>query len=155
MHKMLLHPVVPGRVFQENHHGTYRSDDFGDTWRSIGKGLPYDFGFGLALNHRDPDTCYVVPLEPGQYSFRRTPGKFRVYQRTKRGSWKSLQKGLPGSGAYLGVKREGMSSDTFTPAGLYVGTSAGQVFASRNEGRTWKTIAGYLPSVLSVSAAIV
>jgi hypothetical protein len=155
VHKMLLHPAVPGLVYQENHVGTYRSDDYGDTWYSIGKGLPFDFGFGLALDPGKPDTCYTIPLEPEGYMFRRTPGKFRVYQWSGRTKWKPLSKGLPGSGAYLGVKREGMGSDTMNPTGLYVGTSNGQVFASRNRGQSWNVVAEYLPPVLSVSAAVV
>jgi len=37
---------------------------------------------------------------------------------------------------------------------VYVGTNTGQLFASRNRGDSWKMIADYLPSIYSVSAAV-
>ena len=44
--------------------GVLRSDDHGQTWRSIAKGLPSDFGFPIVVHPHDPDTVYVMPLEP-------------------------------------------------------------------------------------------
>ncbi|KAF0243000.1 MAG: hypothetical protein FD180_3628 [Planctomycetota bacterium] len=156
MHKLLLHPAVPGRVYQRNHFGIYRSDDFGDTWYAIHGGLDSDFGFGMALDYGDPDTCYVVPLSAKQGAFRATEGAFRVYRWKggKRG-WTGLTRGLPKEGAYLNVLREGMSSDTLNPCGVYVGTGTGQVFHSADAGNSWRTLAEYLPPVLSVSATVV
>jgi hypothetical protein len=39
-------------------------------------------------------------------------------------------------------------------AGLYLGTSTGQVFASADEGGTWSEIASYLPGISSVEVAV-
>ena len=154
VHKLLLHPAVPGRMFQQNHIGVYRSDDHGDSWTSIDKGLPSDFGFGLALDPNDGNACFVTPLQPEEYAWRATPGNFTVYRRGSKG-WKAESKGLPGEGAYVNVLREGMSNDTLDPAGVYVGTGTGQLFASRDAGRSWKSIANYLPPILSVNATVV
>jgi len=154
VHKILVHPAAPGRLFQQNHVGVYRTDDSGDTWQRIDKGLPYDFGSGLALNPHDADQCFVVPLSPQEYSFRATPGALRVYARNGK-SWKALGKGLPSEGAHVTVLREDLASDTLKPCGVYLGTENGQVFQSADEGRTWKSLATYLPPVLSVSVAIV
>ena len=85
MHKLLVHPAEPGRLYQQNHVGVYRSNDHGDSWTRIDEGLPYDFGFGMALNPHDPDTCYVIPLEPEQYMFRATDGALAVYQLNRSG----------------------------------------------------------------------
>lgn len=156
MHKTLYHPALPGRLYQQNHVGVFVSNDHGSTWQPIHNGLPFDFGFGLALNAADPDRCYVLPLEPGGYNFRATPGAVKVYEYQGRpGRWAALGKGLPSDGAYIGVLREGMSNDTLRPCGIYFGTSTGTVFGSADEGRTWSAIAHYLPPVLSVSAAVV
>jgi photosystem II stability/assembly factor-like uncharacterized protein len=141
-------------MYQQNHVGVYRSDDRGDTWYAIHKGLPSDFGFGLALDPNDADGCFVVPLQPEQYAYRATPGRFAVYRSGRRG-WKACDRGLPTKHAYLSVLREGMSNDTLKPGGVYVGTGTGQLFASRDAGRSWKEIASYLPSILSVSATVV
>jgi photosystem II stability/assembly factor-like uncharacterized protein len=70
-------------------------------------------------------------------------------------SWERLGDGLPQRDAWLGVLREGMSMDTYERPGVYVGTSTGQVFASADEGGSWSEIAGYLPGITSVEAAIV
>ena len=150
---MLLHPAAPGRLFQQNHVGVYRSDNAGDSWERIDKGLPYDFGFGLALNTNNPDQCFVVPLSPEEYSYRATPGALRVYARNGK-SWKALEKGLPAKEAHVTVLREGLASDALKPCGVYMGTENGQVFASADEGRSWTSLATYLPPVLSVSAAV-
>ena len=72
VHKIARHPEAPGRLYMQNHGGfperpgigVMRSDDYGHTWRSIAKGLPSDFGFPIIVHPHDPDTVYVMPLEP-------------------------------------------------------------------------------------------
>lgn len=156
MHKLLVHPAVPGRVYQQNHMGTYRSDNYGDSWNRIDRGLPFDFGFGLAIDRHDPDTCFTFPMEPRGGTYRATTGAVRVYRwGGKPGRWTALGRGLPSSGAYLSVLREGMASDGLKRAGLYVGTGGGHLFHSPDGGKNWKTLAAFLPPVLSVSAAVV
>jgi hypothetical protein len=152
VHKILLHPVATERLYQQNHVGTYWSDDRGESWTAIQKGLPSDFGFGLALDANDPDACLVVPLQPEGYAFRATMGSLRVYRWN--GRWTMNDAGLPRD-AYLSVLREGMSSDRLNPCGVYVGTGTGQLFGSADGGRRWRAIAQYLPPILSVSAAVV
>jgi len=41
------------------------------------------------------------------------------------------------------------------PAGLYVGTQGGQLFASRDAGDRWDVLFNWLPPVCSVQALIV
>jgi photosystem II stability/assembly factor-like uncharacterized protein len=155
VHKLLVHPAAPGVLFQQNHVGVYKSTDHGDSWTRIDGGLPYDFGFGLALNANDPHSCYVIPLEPQEYMFRATDGALRVYRYGKRGKWRKLSKGLPGKNAYISVLRQAMSADECNPCGVYFGTQGGQVFASADEGASWDLAAEYLPPIYSVTAAVV
>ena len=62
VHKLLVHPGRPERLWQQNHCGVYRSDDRGDTWERLdGNGLPSDFGFPIAIDPRDPDMACVIP----------------------------------------------------------------------------------------------
>jgi len=72
VHKIARHPDAPSRLYMQNHGGwperpgigVLRSDDYGRTWRSIAEGLPSDFGFPIVVHPHDPDTVYVMPLEP-------------------------------------------------------------------------------------------
>lgn len=157
MHKLLLHRGRSGRLYQQNHVGVYRTDDRGDSWQRIDKGLPHEFGFGLALNPADPETCYVTPLEPQGGFYRATTGKFRVYAfRGSNGApaWDELGSGLPSENAFLNVLREGMTNDSLNPGGVYVGTGTGQLFHSADAGASWRAIATTLPPITSVSASV-
>ena len=150
-----MHPAAPGVLFQQNHVGVYKSTDFGDGWTRIDGGLPYDFGFGLALDPGDPHACYVIPLEPVDYSFRATDGALDVYRYGKSGKWAKRSKGLPRKNAHVSVLRQAMAHDTESPGGVYFGTQGGTVFASSDAGRSWDKAAEYLPPVYSVTAATI
>ncbi len=155
VHRLLLHPRQPDRLWQQNHCGTYRSDDRGESWVEVTGGLPSDFGYALALDAGDPDVAYVVPEES---SHMRTTvgGRLTVYGTRDAGaSWRPLTRGLPQAHAYVTVLREALTSDSADPCGLYLGTSGGHVFASRDGGESWEVIAEYLPRILSVSAAAI
>jgi hypothetical protein len=152
VHKLLVHPAQPERLWQQNHCGVYRSDDRGDTWERLdGNGLPSGFGFPLALDPDDPDAAYVIPEDGAEN--RVTPdGRLGVYRTRDAGaSWELLRGGLPQQ-AWASVKREGMSFDRLDPVGIYLGTQGGSVFVSPDEGDEWIEAASYLPTILSVEA---
>ena len=46
-----------------------------------------------------------------------------------------------------------MTSDRGKPVGLYFGTTSGELWASRDEGRRWSCIARHLPEIYAVEAA--
>ncbi|MGZ6271510.1 MAG: WD40/YVTN/BNR-like repeat-containing protein [Candidatus Limnocylindrales bacterium] len=156
VHKMVLAPGMPDRLYQQNHCGTYRSDDGGRTWACLDDGLPSTFGFPMVASSRDPDTVFTVPLN-GDDRGRYVPdGAMAVWRTQDRGaSWTALRDGLPQSHAYLGVLREAMARDALEPFGLYVGTSTGQLFVSADEGERWSLAADYLPPIWSVETALV
>lgn len=155
VHKLLQHPLMPERLYQQNHCGTYRSDNRGDDWTEITNGLPSDFGYALALDAHDPDTLFVIP-EESSHMRATLEGKLRVYRSQDAGAtWTPLTNGLPQENAYVSVLREGMCSDGLRPCGIYFGTSSGHLFASTDRGESWNMIAGFLPKILSVSAVVV
>ena len=63
-------------------------------------------------------------------------------------------KGLPEK-AHLVVLREAMTTDTFEEAGIYIGSSTGQLFYSRDSGDSWELMADFLPPIQSVEAAVI
>jgi len=149
----VLSPVDLDRMYQQNHVGMHRSDDAGHSWTEITEGLPTEFGFAAATHPYDRDTFYVIPLDPG-HGRCMPDGKAAVWRTRDAGSsWQRLAEGLPQQDAHLGVLREGMAIDSYDTPGLYFGTSTGQVFASADEGDTWREIASYLPAISSVEVA--
>ena len=155
VHKIVLHPDRPERLFLQNHWGLYRSDNCGEKWTDIANGVPSDFGFAVLMHPRNPDCVYVIPVESDEFRCA-CDGRLRVY-RTRNGgaSWEPLARGLPQKGAYETVLRDALTADSFDPAGIYFGTRSGQLFGSRDEGRTWHKILEGLPAVLCVRNAVV
>ncbi len=154
VHRVLVHPARPDRLYQQSHAGTYRSDDRGVSWTEITEGLPSDFGYALTVDPSDADTLFVIPEES---SHMRTTvgGKITVYRSRNAGAnWQPLVRGLPQENAYITILREAMDSDGLQPCGVYFGTSSGHLFASRDVGDSWEMIASFLPRILSVSAAV-
>ena len=155
VHKIALHPVRPDRLFLQNHWGIYRSDNSAESWIEIANGVPSDFGFPIVLHPRNPDCAYVVPVESDEFRCA-CDGRLRVYRtRNAGGSWEPLSRGLPQKQAYETVLRDAMTVDSYDPAGVYIGTRSGQLFGSRDEGKTWSTIHEGLPSIVCVRSAIV
>jgi len=80
-------------------------------------------------------------------------GKPAVYVTHNRGaSWARQDAGFPRDHAYYTVKRQAMTSDGADPLGLYLGTTGGQVWASRDEGQSWSKLYEGLPEILAVEA---
>jgi hypothetical protein len=155
VHKMRYDPKNPKRIYLQNHPGVYRSDDGGDSWIDIAAGLPSQFGFPLVVHPRRADTAYLIPLESDNF---RVPieGATKVWRTRDAGnSWETLGRGLPQRDAYFSILRDAFTADSLDPAGLYFGTRGGQLFASSDEGESWRSIADWLPAVLCVRAATV
>ena len=155
VHKVAVDALGPSRLYAQNHHGVYRSDDGGDSWESIAQGLPSDFGF-VALTHpRRSGTAWLVPLEADA---RRIPpgGRLRL-QRTDDGgkSWEESGSGLP-DGSWTSVLRDAACVLDLGPEQeplIALGTRDGVVYASTDGGRTMTEVTRHLPDVLSVRAA--
>ena len=138
-------------MYQQNHHGVFRSPDGGRSWEEAAKGLPSTFGFPIAVHPADPNTIWVFPLNGD------TKGRFPVdasaaIWRSRNGGadWEKLQNGLPATDCFFTVLRQAMAVDKETSAGVYFGTNSGSIFATADEGDSWNEIARHLPTILSV-----
>jgi hypothetical protein len=157
-HCVLLHPLEPDILYQQNHCGIYRMDRKEGTWVRIGEHMPTeigDIGFPLVLHPRDPQTVWVFPMDGTEVWPRVSPGgKPAAYVTRDAGrTWQRLDRGLPPSQAWFTVKRQAMTADAHELLGIYFGTTCGEVWASTNEGAAWTCIARHLPEIYAVEAA--
>jgi hypothetical protein len=156
VHCLVMAPGMPDRLYQQNHCGMYRSDDAGLSWLSIEAGLPSSFGFPAAVHPRDPACLYLLPLN-GDTAGRYVPdGKAAVWRTRDSGAtWQALRNGLPQKQAFFGVLRQAMATDELEPAGVYFGTSSGELYGSADEGDSWRSLARHLPAIYSVETLVV
>jgi photosystem II stability/assembly factor-like uncharacterized protein len=151
VHNMMRAPGSEDLLYQQNHHGVWRSFDGGRSWEDITKGLPSTFGFPIRVHPGDPRTLWTIPLN-GDTQGRFPPDAAAAVWRSRDGgqSWHDLRDGLPQTGCFFTVLRQAMAGDGRDPAGVYFGTNSGSVFASLDEGDSWSEIARHLPTILAV-----
>lgn len=148
VHKMVIDPKRPGALYLQYHGGVFMSENAGDSWTRISAGLPHDFGFPMAVTSRGD--LFVVPLLADDN--RVVPdGALKVWRSRDRGrTWRALTKGLPQKDHFVGVLRDAMTTDPLTPAGLYLGTTGGELFASSDDGDTWQKLPASFPRITTL-----
>ncbi len=158
-HCVRMCPSNPDRLYQQNHCGIYRLDRPSDSWVRIGRSMPKrvgDIGFPLVVHPRDDNTLWVFPMDGTTVWPRTSPGGKPAVYATRNGgkTWQRLDAGLPREQAWWTVKRQAMTADASDPLGLYFGTTSGELWMSRDEGRRWVCIAQHLPEIYAVDAAM-
>ena len=157
-HCVRLCPSNPDRLYQQNHCGIYRLDRPSKEWMRIGERMPKrvgDIGFPMVVHPRDADTVWVFPMDGTTVWPRTSPEGIPCAYVTRNGgkSWQRLDSGMPKSQAWWTVKRQAMTADAQDPVGLYLGTTSGELWMSRDEGHRWACIARHLPEIYAVEAA--
>lgn len=151
VHKVALDPARPDVLYRQDHGGIYVSHNAGERWDRIGKSLSDDFGFVVATARALPGRAFFVPLKgEARVTF---GGGFQVHQwsdSTKKWSTLMPPSRFPGD---FGTHREGLACDTLDPAGIYAGTTTGQLFVSPDAGKSWSQIPFQFPAIHSVSVA--
>ena len=152
-------PSNPDRLYQQNHCGIYLLDRPGDTWTRIGRAMPKqigDIGFPMVVHPRNDKVAWVFPMDGSGVWPRTSPaGKPAAFVTKNAGrSWQRQARGLPARDAWWTVKRQAMTADDRDPVGLYLGTTSGEIWASRDEGASWRCIARHLPEIYAVEPAL-
>ena len=157
VHKLLAHPRNPEAIYQQNHCGIYRLDRPATRWVRVGENMPKsvgDIGLPMVTHPYDAESAWVFPMDGTDVWPRTSPGGKPAAYRTRDGgkTWKRQADGMPTSQAWFTVKRQAMSVDRFTIAGVYFGTTSGEVWGSRDEGRNWRLLAAHLPEIYAIEA---
>jgi hypothetical protein len=114
-----------------------------------------DIGFPMVVHPRDAETAWVFPMDGGTVWPRTSPDGVPAAYVTRNGgrSWQRLDAGLPERQAWWTVKRQAMAADGGDPVGLYLGTTSGELWQSRDEGARWSCMARHLPEIYAVETA--
>ena len=154
VHNLVRAPTGAGDLlYQQNHHGVWRSQDGGRSWEDQTDGLPSTFGFPIAVHPRDPLKIWVLPLNGDMLGRYPPDARAAVWHSADGGeTWQEQRAGLPQEPCFFTVLRQGMAIDDAPDPALYFGTNTGSVFSSFDEGRHWHEIARHLPTIQSVEA---
>jgi photosystem II stability/assembly factor-like uncharacterized protein len=158
-HCVRLCPSNPDRLYQQNHCGIYRLDRPASRWERIGLKMPKaigDVGFPMVVHPTDANTAWVFPMDGSsvwpRISIRGKPAAYVTRNGGK--TWQRQDNGMPKDQAWWTVKRQAMTNDRLEAVGLYLGTTSGEVWASRDEGERWHCIAQHLPEIYAVETAL-
>ncbi len=153
VHKLVLDPSRPDALAMQFHGGVYVSKNGADSWQKVSRGLPHDFGFPMAATARGD--LFMVPLVADNN--RVVPdGALKVWRTRDKGrTWRALTKGLPQKDHFVGVLRDAMASDPLTPSGIYMGTTGGEIFFSKNDGDSWEKLPASFPRITTLKTWLV
>jgi hypothetical protein len=149
VHKVAMDTANSEILYRQDHGGIYVSRNAGAQWERIGKALDDDFGFVVATAQHAPGRAFFVPLHNENRLTMKGGFQVQEWNETEK-KWNALipPDRFPGD---FGTHREGMACDTLDPAGIYVGTTAGQLFASADTGKTWSEVPFQFPGIHSVA----
>jgi photosystem II stability/assembly factor-like uncharacterized protein len=151
VHKVAIDTGDSSVLYRQDHCGIYVSRNSADSWTRVGRYFDDDFGMGVATAPALPGRAFFAPLES---TARTMKGERFQVQRWTEGSrsWSPMVSGRSFSGAF-GLHREGLATDALNPAGIYLGTTTGQLFWSPDAGRSWKMVPYQFPGIHSVEVA--
>ncbi len=155
-HAVAMGVTNPDRLWMQSHFGVYRMDLEERIWHRVGdpgtEEEQLDAGFPIAVHPADPDVAWTVPMD-GTYAWTRMPkdGRPQVLKTIDGGvTWQAHSAGFPKERCWWTVKRQCLAVDGYDPLGVYIGTSTGEVWFSRDEGESWRCVARGLPHIYSV-----
>lgn len=152
VHKLAQDPRDPNSLYLQNIDGVYCTRDGATSWQTIEEGLPSTFGFPFGVDHTG--NLYVVPLDATTRCA--LDGRLRVYrQRTGDEVWQPLDQGLATAVQPASVLRDALTVDLLAPAGVYLGTTQGDLFCSIDGGEKWSHLAGNLGRITTLHAWVV
>jgi len=138
----------PDHLWQQNHCGIFRSTNGARSWRMVSKpGDTAHFGFPISVDEENPDMAWVVPAVSDTHRVA-VDGKLCVCRTTDGGrTWRAQRNGLPQRECYDVTFRHALDNSFGT---LSFGTTTGNLYFSKNRGRSWDTIGNNFPPIYSV-----
>jgi photosystem II stability/assembly factor-like uncharacterized protein len=136
--RVLVAGGVRGRVYLAGQRGLFRSDDWGQSWTSIGGPLQTSYASAVAISRERPDEVYAI-------------AGARAWASGDAGRhWESRSHGLPPRGV------EALALDPVDAARLW-SVAEDQLFRSDDGGRSWGAVGRPVPErpILARALAVV
>ncbi len=134
-----------GRVYQQNHCGTFFSDNHGDLWKDVSIDQYNRFGFPVDVIENSSTNVFTIPVPDVENDCKDhnvcIRGQLTIYSTSDGGtSWSKHTDGLPDN-VHTNVLRDSLAHDSLKEPGLYFGTTTGEVYYSKDLGNSWTKIA--------------
>jgi photosystem II stability/assembly factor-like uncharacterized protein len=129
-HALLVSDAAPGSVFLAVWMGLFRSDDKGAHWQDmeVGRFSPLTYGRDIRVSPQDPSVLYAA-LSPAARS--QDGSLYRSGDLGK--TWSRFDHGVKANATMMGVALHPRD-----PAQVYCVSRCGQVFGTRDAGKTWR-----------------
>jgi photosystem II stability/assembly factor-like uncharacterized protein len=148
VHRLVVSPTDPRRIYMAGGDGLYASEDAGETWQHLSPptGL-VGYPDALLLAPDDDRTLFMAGGRAAPPEWRRVGAASAGVVRSRDGgrTWERAEHGLP---TPLRANVEAMALHVW-PGGfsLFLGTTDGDVFGSDDGGDSWQAVALRLPPV--------
>lgn len=156
-HKIAVSPK-DGRIYQQNHCGTFFSSNRGDLWKDVSIDSKNRFGFPIDVIEGSSTHVFTIPVPDTGDDCRDhnvcIRGQLLVYRTSDDGkAWKKLSNGLPDQ-VHTNVLRDCLAHDDEKEPGLYFGTTTGQMYFSSDLGDSWNNIASGVGRIQGVNVVV-
>lgn len=147
-HRLVVRSSNPNELFLPTGFGLFKSEDDGKTWVNDKAKLPWiGYPDSMVFNPNRQDLMFVAGGKEIPHFWIGPRNANASVARTRDGgkSWELASQGLP---AEMKASIEAMSIEAVDDrSALFIGTTAGEVFCSDDEGDTWNRIVDGLPSI--------
>ena len=149
VHRTVINPLNPDRIYVTGGDGTYVTSDGGGTWEHW-MTVEHEVGAYpdlMVLHPKKPELVFVAAAQHGPGSWPETHfAGSRISKSTDGGkTWKALRNGLPDR---LQSAFEAMSLEDWGESfSIFGGTASGEIWASEDGGESWSEIITGLPPV--------
>jgi len=148
VHRLVMSPQHPDRLYLSGGIGISRSDDGGKTWRHLTTpGMRIGYPDALLLHPGREGLLFAAGARSNPRMWRTTHDADSGIARSTDGgeNWQTLGHGLP---EHLRGNVEAMCMEVWGDGcSLFAGTTDGDIFHSVDEGDTWTRIAWNLPAI--------
>jgi photosystem II stability/assembly factor-like uncharacterized protein len=149
-HQLLTHPLAPDRLYEAAGQGIARSEDRGETWARVERGLDRRYAWTEAIDCADPDLWYVAVSRSPFAAHGDGDGEARLW-RSRGDGWEPID--TWGDGPRLRRMPYALSAMPEQPLRLLVGLRGGTLLLSEDAGDTWSELPVRLSDVLDLAAA--